>query len=133
MMNIQLATTMMTPYKTNIDEFNKPKAFLSDFKKLDKRYKTLKTDIRRLEDALDMAPFLERKHTNPIYEAQSGRYVIVKSRMRCGGMSKGSLRVIYAYWEVERRIDFIELYQHDDQKNTHARQRVEDYKQAYGA
>lgn len=133
MMNTRLATTMMTPYKGNIDEFNKPQAFLRDFKKLDKRYKTLKTDIRRLEGALDMIPLRSDKHTNPIYESQSRQYVIVKSRMRCGGMPKGSLRVIYAYWQAARRIDFIELYQHDDHKKTHARQRVEDYKQAYGA
>lgn len=95
--------------------FDKTDAFQKDFKKLEKRYRTLKEDFKRLQRALYVCAMPTDKHTAILVGDKV--YKIIKIRMACKTLRKSSLRVVYAYFEQEQRIEFIELYFKGNKEN----------------
>lgn len=99
--------------------------FQRDCKKLGKHYRTLSEDYKRLRLALSVSPIPGDKHS-AVLSNQEGVCRIIKIRMACRVLRKSSLRVIYAYFEQEQRIEFIELYFKGDKENED-RERIKEY------
>jgi len=104
--------------KKVFNEIRKLTEFKKDFKKLAKRFKTLDDDIEtfinkqlKLTHKLGIdnkgvvhIPGLEIEIPK-IYKAKK---IACKALKGCGGMS--GIRIIYAYYEKEDAIEFIEIY-----------------------
>jgi hypothetical protein len=105
-----------------------------DFKKLAKRYKTLEDDINVfIEKQLKLTHKLGVDNKGVVEIAGLGierpkiykaRKFACKSLKGSGGMS--GIRVIYAYYEEEDVIEFIEIYYKGDKENED-RERIRRY------
>lgn len=104
--------------------FEETDAFQKEFKKLKKRYRTLPKDFEHLRLALHVFAIPTDKHTAVI--ASNGQCQIIKIRMTCKILRKRSLRVVYAYFDQEHRIEFIEVYFKGDKENED-RERIKRY------
>ncbi len=122
----------------NFDELPE---FQRDRKRLAKKYRSLTKKYRtRTGDYLnDLQLFQKVVSNDPLGKGSSKFKVItrnedlsvVKARLACQDLTKGKLlRVIYAYFEQESRIEFIELYYKGDKENED-RRRVEKYLAKY--
>lgn len=98
--------------------------FEKEFKRLFKKYKTLDDDFEKFKKILVAAPTGIGKNFTIIYSVSAIK--IVKARMACRALRDRSLRIIYAYFERERRVEFIELYFKGDKENED-RERIKDY------
>ncbi|MBU2213541.1 hypothetical protein KJ996_02790 [Patescibacteria group bacterium] len=88
--------------------FDEIHEFQKDYKRLNKKYRSLPEDFERLKQALLVSPIPSDKHTTVLTE--QGPYQIIKVRMACRALKQSSLRVIYAYEEQKATFTFIELY-----------------------
>ncbi|MFH1670282.1 MAG: hypothetical protein ABIA92_01715 [Patescibacteria group bacterium] len=88
--------------------FDETHEFQKDYKRLNKKYRSLSDDFEHLKQALLVSPIPSDKHTAILTEQNP--YNIIKVRMACRALKKSSLRVIYAYEEQINTITFIELY-----------------------
>ncbi|MCY3973344.1 MAG: hypothetical protein OXF52_03990 [Candidatus Dadabacteria bacterium] len=99
--------------------------FQREFKKLEKKYKSLPDDFgqfcRVVEDDPDGK---NKKHFSTLFHDEYVR--VVKARFFCLYLKRSSLRIVYAYAESEDRVDFIELYYKGDKENEDG-ERVERY------
>ena len=111
--------------KKVFNEIRKLAEFEKDFKKLKKRFKTLDDDIETfINRQLKLTHKLEVQNkgvvpisglgieTPRIYKAKRFACKALKGR---GGMS--GIRIIYAYYEKEDVIEFIEIYFKGDKAN----------------
>ena len=111
--------------KKIFNEIRKLPEFEKDFKKLAKRFKTLKDDIKTFIDkqlkithklGIDNKGVVHVSglgiKTPQIYKA---RKFACKALKGSGGMS--GIRIIYAYYEEEDIIEFIEIYFKGDKAN----------------
>ncbi|MFH1444511.1 MAG: hypothetical protein ABIG34_03920 [Candidatus Peregrinibacteria bacterium] len=88
--------------------FDEIHEFQKDYKRLDKKYRSLSEDLERLKQALLVSPIPSDKHTAILTE--QGPYKIIKVRMACRALKKSSLRVVYSYEENKNKFTFLELY-----------------------
>ncbi len=107
------------------NEISRLPEFDRDMKKLLKRYRTLKDDLQTFINA-QLKPYHKLKQDNrgivQISDLGIENPKIYKARrFACrslkGTRSKSGLRIIYAYFENEDRIEFIEIYYKGDQEN----------------
>lgn len=111
--------------KKIFNEIRKSAEFEKDLKKLAKRYKTLESDLGTFIDKqlkLTHKLGVDNKGVVEIAALGIDRPKIYKARkFACkalrgsGGMS--GIRVIYAYYEEEDVIEFIEIYYKGDKEN----------------
>ncbi len=88
--------------------------FDSEFKKLHKKYRTLKEDIEILKSVLDKYP----RGYEPVVFRIAGLGINTEiykvKNFRCKALkhkgSRSGIRVIYAYLEQEQKIEFVEIY-----------------------
>lgn len=91
--------------------------YKKEYATLAKRYQSLNTDLEKLKNTLRANPIppgdkFNILHTLPI--------PTVKAQLSCETLrrgSKGSLRIIYAYWEKDNKFVFIRLYCKGDKKS----------------
>lgn len=104
--------------------FDELPAFQKALKRLGKKYKSLPDDLREFRNVVSVIPLGNSKHFHII--TQTGDLHIIKARLFCRYLKGSSLRVIYAWHEKTRRIEFIELY---DKKTTENedRDRIREY------
>ncbi|MDD9805875.1 MAG: hypothetical protein OXU50_07015 [Gammaproteobacteria bacterium] len=104
--------------------FDELPAFQKERKRLGKKYKSLADDLREFRNVVSVIPLGNSKHFHVI--TQTGGLHIVKARLFCRYLKGSSLRVIYAWREENRQIEFIELY---DKKRTENedRDRIREY------
>ena len=88
--------------------FKKSELFQKDIKRLSKKYKSLAGDLRTFCDVVARHPRGNPKHFHII--ARSESCDIIKARLFCKYLKGSSLRIVYAYFEAEQRVEFIELY-----------------------
>lgn len=111
----------------NFDELPE---FQKDRKRLAKKYRSLAADLREFHNIVAVDPLGNSKHFYVI-DRREGLPIIIKARLACRYLKgKSLLRVIYAYFEQESRIEFIEIYYKGDKEN-HNRRRVENYLAKY--
>jgi hypothetical protein len=89
--------------------------FQKDCKKLSKKYRSLDDDLQEFRNVITVVPLGNSKHFNVI--TQSETFYILKARLFCRYLKGASLRIIYAYWEQEQKIEFIEVYYKGDKEN----------------
>ena len=88
--------------------FDELPEFQKDCKRLGKKYKSLIDDLKEFRNVVSIVPLGNSKHF--IIITQIKVLYIVKARLFCRYLKGSSLRVIYAYFEQEQRIEFIEVY-----------------------
>ena len=92
-----------------------------DFKRLSKKYHTLKNDIDYLKSVLCVRPDARQPFSFRI-EGLGITTCIIKIKKIASDSFKGrginsGFRLIYAYFEQEKRIVFIELYHKNEKEN----------------
>ena len=92
-----------------------------DFKRLFKKYRTLKNDIDYVKTVLDVRPdarppFSFRIENLGITTCTIKIKKIASDSFKGRGVNSG-FRLIYAYFEQEKRIVFIELYHKNEKEN----------------
>jgi len=105
----------------NFDELSE---FKKEFKRLFKKYKTLVDDFEKLKKVILVTPAGIGKNFIVIHSSSSLK--IIKARMACRALRDRSLRIIYAYFEQNAQIEFIELYYKGDKENED-REKIEEY------
>ena len=102
-------------------EFNK------DLKNLLKRYRTLNDDLDVVKKVLELMPQERPPFSFRIDNLGLKTCVIKVKKIACKALKgrgvNSGLRLIYAHFEVERKITFIELY-HKNDKETEDKQRI---------
>ena len=96
-------------------KFEELPKFQKDFKKLKKRYLSLTKDLHEFERVISEIPLGNGKHFNMLAHGDS--LSIVKARFFCRYLKGKSLRIIYAYFEAEDRIVFIQIYYKGDNES----------------
>ncbi len=107
-----------------MSRFRRLPVFEKEFKRLAKKYKTLEDDLEKFEKVLISFPTGSGKNFIIVHSAE--KIKIVKSRMACRSLHDRSLRVIYAYFEQEQKIEFIEVYYKGNKENED-RDRIREY------
>ncbi len=108
--------------------FDKLPEFQKELKRLAKKYKSLPDDLREFCNVVSAVPLGNSKHFNVITKTEVLH--IVKARLFCKYLKGASLRIIYAYFEQNQRIEFIELYYKGDKENE-ACDRIKEYLSHY--
>lgn len=108
--------------------FDESPEFQKDCKRLGKKYKSLIDDLKEFRNVVSVVPLGNSKHF--IIITQIKVLYIVKARLFCRYLKGSSLRVIYAYFEQEQRIEFIEVYFKGDKENEN-HDRIMEYLNSY--
>ena len=108
----------MTMKFSQIPDFNK------DLTRHYKKYKSLTEDLQEFCNVISINPLGNTKHFNTIIQIDHVR--ILKARLFCKYLKGSSLRIVYAYFDKENRIEFIELYFKGD-KEDYDRERVKEF------
>ena len=108
--------------------FDELPEFQKDCKRLGKKYKPLIDDLKEFRNVVSIVPLGNSKHF--IIITQIEVLYIVKARLFCRYLKGSSLRVIYAYFEQEQRIEFIEVYFKGDMENENY-DRIMEYLNSY--
>ena len=95
--------------------FNEIPEFRKDYKHLVKKYLSLSDDLQEFRNVVTAIPLGNSKHFSIIIQTEI--LYIVKARLFCRYLKGSSLRVIYAYFEQGKRIEFIEVYFKGDREN----------------
>jgi len=104
--------------------FNELPEFTKECKRLAKKYKSLPNDLQEFRKVVSVEPLGNSKHFNIVTQIESTK--IVKARLFCRYLKGLSLRVIYAYTEEQKRIEFIQLYFKGD-REVEDRKRMNQY------
>ena len=105
----------------NFDELSE---FQKERKRLARKYQSLSGDLQEFRNVVSVDPLGNSKHFTVI--AQNEMLRIIRARLFCRYLKGSSLRVIYSYFEQEQRIECIEIYDKENQKNED-RERVRAY------
>ena len=101
--------------------------YKKDIKKLLKKYRTLKDDIEVVKKVLEVTPAERPPFSFCIDNLRVETCVIKVKKIACRALKgKGvnsGLRLIYAHFELEKRIVFIEIY-HKNNKENEDRERI---------
>ena len=96
-------------------EFNK------DLKSLLKKYRTLKEDLEVVKKVLEVTPQERPPFSFRIDNLGLETCVIKVKKIACKALKgrgvNSGLRLIYAHFEVEQKITFIEIYHKNDKEN----------------
>jgi len=107
MKNILLETMMM--------KFDELTEFQKDCKILGKKFKSLTDDLKEFKNVVSAIALGNSKHF--IIITKTKELYIVKARLFCKYLKGSSLRAVYAYFEQEQKIVFIEVYFKGDKAN----------------
>lgn len=105
--------------------FEETPEFQKDFKRLNKKHRSLPADLRTFRNiATAAAPLDNPQRFRVITETE--HLQIVKARLACRSLQRAVLRIVYAYVKAEQKIEFIELYFKGDKENED-RERIKRY------
>lgn len=107
--------------------FKETPEFQKEFKRLKKKYLSLDEDLAEFKKIVSCFPMGSGKHFAVL--TQQYGILIVKARFFCRYLKGSSLRLIYAYNERERWIEFIEIYSKNEQKKENS-DLIKDYLKA---
>jgi mRNA-degrading endonuclease RelE of RelBE toxin-antitoxin system len=110
-------------------KFEETRNFQKDFKRLEKKYRSLSDDLSVFRNIISIIPLGNSKHFNILN--QTGDSYIVKARLFCRYLKGSSLRIIYSYIKSDNSICFIELYFKGDRENEN-KNRIEEYLKSLG-
>ena len=101
-------------------EFRQTQKFSKELKRLGKKYRTLPSDLEKLQAVLNVLPQGNgSKHWNRLHVSSDGRVTVFKVRLSCAAMKgESAFRIVYAHrmdGNGTASIDFIELYYKGEQ------------------
>ncbi len=96
----------------NFDELPE---FKKECKKLAKKYRSLSDDLKTFRNIVTTIPRGNNKHFNVLVDDEL--FCVIKARLFCRYLKGSSLRIVYAYHEEKKRIEFIELYFKGNKEN----------------
>ncbi len=109
--------------------FDELPEFKKDLKNLLKKYRTLNDDLLIVKQVLAIVPDERPPFSYRIDNLNLKTCIIKIKKIACkalkGRGGNSGLRLIYAYFESEQKIIFIELY-HKNEKESEDRKRIED-------
>lgn len=122
---------MTTPTKV---EYQTTSSFQKDLKRLLKKYRTLKEDLETVKRNAIELYHLKRIDNQSIFPIQGFCSEMIKickiKKFACkalkGRGSRSGIRVIYAFYCQDYRVDFIEIYFKGNKENED-RERIKDY------
>jgi len=88
--------------------YNETDEFKKDFKRLSKKYLSLKDDLSEFKRIISQIPLGNSKHFAILRNQEN--ITIIKARLFCRYLKGSSLRIIYAYDKGKQLIDFLEMY-----------------------
>lgn len=95
--------------------------FKKDCKELSKKYKTLKDDLEVVKKVLEILPDDRPPFSFRIDNLGLESCIIKVKKIACRSLKgrgvNSGLRLVYAYFEAEERIVFIEMYHKNDKEN----------------
>lgn len=101
--------------------FEELAAFKKDYKKLLKKYRTLKSDLVIVKKVLEFSPKERPPFSYRIDNLGIETCVIKVKKIACRALKgrgvNSGLRLVYAHYQEEDRIIFIELYHKNDKEN----------------
>lgn len=101
--------------------FDELAEFRNDLKNLSKKYRTLNEDIDVVKKVLQVTPKERPPFSFRIDNLGLETCVIKVKKIACKALKgrgvNSGLRLIYAHFEAEQRITFIELYHKNDKEN----------------
>jgi len=104
--------------------FKATRDFERDFKKLAKKYKSLKNDLQEFKKVLPFVSFNENKNFAVLHDSKT--YKIIKARFSCRYLRNNpAMRIILAQFN-KNEYEFIEIYFKGDKENED-RQRILDF------
>ena len=98
--------------------------FNKDYKRLAKKYRSLDNDLKIFKDALEISPTGQSNNSQIVHDG--GNVKIVKSRLFCRYLKGQTLRIVYAFHQIENKICFIEIYFKGNKENEN-RGRIREY------
>lgn len=104
--------------------FNELPEFSKEYKRYLKKYRTLDSDFLNFKKIILSIPCGVGKHFNVLIKNE--HCVIIKARLFCRFLKGSSLRVIYAFYCANLKIDFIEIYFKGEKENED-RERIKEY------
>ena len=113
-------------------EFNTLPEFDKDLKQLLKKYRSLHDDLMEVKTILKKKPDERPPFSFRIDNLGLETCVIKVKKIACkalkgGGVNSG-LRLIYAHFEAEQKITFIEIYHKNDKENEDKQRIVNNFK-----
>ena len=108
--------------------FEESAEFSKEFKKLLKKYKTLESDLEVFKRNIGEVDLYGNKNFAILHQGE--RFLIIKARFSCRYLKSRTLRLIYAYYQKQNLIEFIELYFKGD-KESEDKSRIKNYIKNY--
>jgi hypothetical protein len=109
--------------------FDELAEFKKDLKNLFKKYRTLNGDLEVVKKVLEVVPDERPPFSFRIDNLDLETCIIKVKKIACKALKgrgvNSGLRLIYAHFEKEQKITFIELYHKNDKENEN-RQRIMD-------
>jgi mRNA-degrading endonuclease RelE of RelBE toxin-antitoxin system len=107
--------------------FEELKAYRSDLKALSKKYRSLEDDLEILKKVLRVQPDQRPPFSFRIGDIGITDCIIKVKKIACKSLKgrgvNSGLRLVYAWYEKEARIVFVEIY-HKSDKETEDRDRI---------
>ncbi len=88
--------------------FSQIAEFTKEFKKLQKKYKSLPNDLKEFQKIVSTFPLGNSRHFNILTKNETA--CVVKARFFCRYLKGNSLRIIYIFSEKEKTVSFLEIY-----------------------
>ena len=108
--------------------FDETAEFSKEFKRLSKKYSSLRDDLLGFEKIVTTLPLGSGKHFNVITRTE--HITVIKARLFCQYLRGSSLRIIYAFDAAICKIEFIQIYSKNEQENED-RERIKKYLKNY--
>ena len=101
--------------------FEEIEPFHKDIKSLLKKYKSLKEDIEIVKKVMEILPDARPPFSYRIDNLGIESCIIKVKKIACKSLKgrgvNSGLRLVYAYFEEEKRIVFVEIYHKNDKEN----------------
>lgn len=95
-----------------------------DFKKLSKKYRSLKEDIETFCRLIQVVDFQKNKKFAILHSVKN--ILIIKGRLFCKSLKGDTLRVIFSYDTINKSIIHIEIYFKGNKENED-KERIKDF------
>ena len=106
--------------------------FSKDLKNLLKKYRTLNEDLKVMKKVLEVTPQERPPFSFRIDNLGLETCVIKVKKIACKALKgrgvNSGLRLIYAHFEAEQKITFIELYHKNDKENEDKQRIINNFK-----
>jgi len=88
--------------------FEETGEFAKDFKKLFKKYRSLEEDLKMFQKNVIYIDITCNRKFAVLHKNEN--LIVIKARFFCKYLKGKTLRIVYAYYEMEKKIVFIQLF-----------------------